>query len=177
MSEPAQRDDPAGWLTVGQVSERYGLSRNRALSLVMSGLWDDFWNHDKMRPLVDADGLASWWAYQIALGTPDAPLPERPRRRRRVPSQSFIEPPASPGVYAIRGAADYIKIGSAKNIAARMRGLQTAHPVKLVLLAVLSENPDDETRFHKQWAHLRCHGEWFSPSHDLLAFLGAHRKP
>jgi hypothetical protein len=64
-----------------------------------------------------------------------------------------------------------VKIGRASNIAKRMRALQSASPVTLKLLAVLSTNQNDELELHKRWAHLRGQGEWFQLSDELLAFI------
>jgi hypothetical protein len=74
------------------------------------------------------------------------------------------EPPQSGGVYAIRGASGYIKIGRAdKNIATRMAGLQTSQPETLELVAVLSFDPNDERKFHEMFKRCRRRGEWFKP--------------
>jgi len=86
--------------------------------------------------------------------------------------------PSTPGVYAIEGVGGYVKIGKAKNIESRMRDLQVAHPVPLKLLAVLSADPKDEGAFHRQWADLRCTGEWFKPNLEFFEFIaGVRRRP
>jgi hypothetical protein len=75
-------------------------------------------------------------------------------------------------VYFIRaGANGPIKIGSANNVARRMNGLQTASPYPLRLLASIVGSTEDEFGLHKRFAADRLHGEWFTPSPDLLAYI------
>lgn len=95
----------------------------------------------------------------------------------RIPTP-WLEPltqPTGPGVYAIQGAGAYVKIGKAKNIAERIRDIQTNHPVPLKLLSVLSENPDDENKFHRQLKEHRAHGEWFHLNAAVIKVLVAAR--
>lgn len=82
-----------------------------------------------------------------------------------------LTPPETSGVYCIQGAGEFVKIGKAKNIAQRIKDIQTNHPVPLQLLAVLSENPGDEGSFHKRYAQLRAHGEWFKLAPELRGAL------
>lgn len=83
-----------------------------------------------------------------------------------------IDPwPETPGVYAVEGAPGWVKIGKAKNIRKRVGDLQVAHPVKLRLLAVLSDNPADENAFHRSWKQWRTHGEWFELSREIREAL------
>lgn len=90
-------------------------------------------------------------------------------------SLTGIEPPTTAGVYAVQGAGGFIKIGRGKNIAARLRKLQNAHPVPIKLIAVLSSDPRDELAHHRRWAHLRRQGEWFEADHDLVEHLAQMR--
>lgn len=80
-----------------------------------------------------------------------------------------------PGVYCIL-SGDFVKIGkSEKCVVSRVRELQTAHPTDLKLLGVLSDNPSDESKFHKRFAAQRARGEWFRLEGELLAFLRSER--
>lgn len=72
-------------------------------------------------------------------------------------------------VYFIQTLNGEIKIGMAQDVAKRLAGLQTAHPVKLTLLAVAEGGSEQEKAYHRQFAEHRLHGEWFSPHPDILA--------
>lgn len=75
-------------------------------------------------------------------------------------------------VYFVQQGEDGpIKIGFANNLAGRLRGLQTANPYKLHLRLVLHGNRKTEQKFHERFNADRLKGEWFRPSHDLLAFI------
>lgn len=59
-----------------------------------------------------------------------------------------------------------IKIGVAKNVKNRLRGLQTANPVKLKVLKNFEFSSEKrareiEQRFHNFFKHTRMIGEWF----------------
>lgn len=62
-----------------------------------------------------------------------------------------------------------IKIGKATNVKSRLGGLQTGSPSKLVLLGTLKGN--QEAALHAKFSASRVHGEWFSPSPEIAAFL------
>lgn len=72
-------------------------------------------------------------------------------------------------VYFIQSATGDIKIGMAVDVKARLKGLQTAHPVKLELLASTGGGREQEKAYHTQFADHRLHGEWFAPHPDILA--------
>jgi hypothetical protein len=63
-----------------------------------------------------------------------------------------------------------IKIGRSKYTAEFRRDcLQVGSPDILVILkTVLGEK---EPEYHKKFAHLRQHGEWFTPAPELLEFI------
>jgi Meiotically up-regulated gene 113 len=111
-----------------------------------------------MKPRIKLQALAA----QTALSLP------RSRRLRNAESL-----PEHGGVYAVAGAPGWVKIGRAKNIAQRVRGLQTASPTPLRLLAVLSNSEDDERLLHERWQHLRVTGEWFRTDAELDRLLSA----
>jgi len=109
---------------------------------------------------VSRESLARW----LAENTTPAQAPELPSRVA----------PSKPGVYAIRGSGPFVKIGRADNIRRRLRQLQGAHPEPLTLVAVLSQNPDDEKLLHDRFALLRQRGEWFRLGAQLVeAIRGA----
>lgn len=78
----------------------------------------------------------------------------------------------TPLIYFI---ADYqaqaIKIGYSTNVPARLATLQTASSSPLVLLATMSGGLLRERRLHQMFE--RIHGEWFSPTTELLRFIAA----
>lgn len=76
-------------------------------------------------------------------------------------------------VYFIQsGSTGPVKIGFATDPGSRMRSLQTGHPEKLRVLAVVQEATQmDEKDLHSRFAHLRIQGEWFQPGSDLLAYI------
>lgn len=81
--------------------------------------------------------------------------------------------PSRPGVYFIqtRDKAGPIKIGVAKDVAARIRSIQTSHPWPLALLLVLDGDVTLEHSLHQRFASCRLHGEWFEASKPLLRFI------
>lgn len=90
----------------------------------------------------------------------------------RVPSPSDPEVrPARPWVtYFLRlGTEGPIKIGRTFDVAARVKKLQTGAPERLTVLRVLAG--DFEVQLHQRFADSRGHGEWFSPTPELLAAI------
>jgi hypothetical protein len=57
-----------------------------------------------------------------------------------------------------------IKVGFTNNVAERLRGLQTASPVDLVLWAVIPGTLTCEAAWHDVLADERVRGEWFALS-------------
>lgn len=71
-----------------------------------------------------------------------------------------------------RGHGGAIKIGSADNVAARIRALQTGSDCQLTLLHECLEAPGlTERALHTKFKHLRLAGEWFKGEPALLAFI------
>lgn len=66
-----------------------------------------------------------------------------------------------------------IKIGVADNAAKRARDLALASPDALRVLGVMicHNHGRLEADVHARFAHLRKHGEWFSPGEDLLDYI------
>lgn len=73
-------------------------------------------------------------------------------------------------VYFIQGG-DFIKIGFSTNPMARLRGLRTACPFDLKLLADIPGSKDDELQIHRMFADLHVRGEWFRNDARILAFI------
>jgi hypothetical protein len=67
-----------------------------------------------------------------------------------------------------RGA---VKIGYARNPAARLAELQTGSDARLEIIATLPGGQVVERALHVRFAHLRLRGEWFRYSGDLAAFI------
>ena len=86
---------------------------------------------------------------------------------------AFLKPlpwPKSQVVYFV-GADDPfapVKIGYASNLRNRFNGLRYLSPQPLVILGYTEGSRDDEAQYHKRFAHIRLHGEWFRRSDDLV---------
>ena len=78
-------------------------------------------------------------------------------------------------VYFAR-SGDAVKIGRAADPHQRLRELQTAHPVDLVLVACVATHPELEGAIHDRFLHLRTKGEWFRLAPDLIGFIQAIRR-
>jgi len=66
-----------------------------------------------------------------------------------------------------------IKIGKADDVLFRARGIQTATPEKISILAVLSNSSHEiERQIHRRFYEFRIRGEWFEPADELLEFVG-----
>jgi hypothetical protein len=81
-------------------------------------------------------------------------------------------------VYFIQSGDDGpIKIGFTRNLAARLRQLQTGHPAKLRVLRAFRGDERLEAWLHRHFAAHRLNGEWFTPHRDLLRYLVDHAAP
>lgn len=78
-------------------------------------------------------------------------------------------------VYFLK-AGDFVKIGIASSLRARVKALQTACPHPLETIGVipvdLSSAYDVERELHEKFAGHRTHGEWFRYSDEIKAFVG-----
>jgi hypothetical protein len=90
----------------------------------------------------------------------EACFTEEQRRKVREGKLMPIEPHDWPGVYVIR-SGEFVKIGSARNIALRFADIQCCNPNELELLAVLSEDRSHERLFHRMFEAHHVRGEWF----------------
>lgn len=64
-----------------------------------------------------------------------------------------------------------IKIGQSENVRERLENLQIGSPVLLQVLKVMPAE-EYEARIHARFAKFWVRGEWFSPSKDLMDFIG-----
>jgi hypothetical protein len=74
--------------------------------------------------------------------------------------------------------ADAIKIGMARDVDRRLRALQGACPYLLQIMAVTPGARETEFAYHKRFAGLHLHGEWFqysSPIQDEIERLNLIR--
>ena len=77
-------------------------------------------------------------------------------------------------IYFAQDSGDFsIKIGytSKPEPDARLPGLQTGNPRRLVVLATMPGEMADEEALHERFASARLHGEWFRPVPELLQFI------
>lgn len=79
------------------------------------------------------------------------------------------------GVYFV-AAGQQVKIGVAKNIRARLAGLQTSSPVPLRLLAFAPGGLAEERAYHREFAAHRLLGEWFELAPAILWTIGVLRR-
>lgn len=78
-------------------------------------------------------------------------------------------------IYFVRcQARNAIKIGTADDPAARLRGLQTACPDDLELLGSIPGSESEERALHRKFAELRIRGEWFRAEQSLIGFIELH---
>lgn len=64
--------------------------------------------------------------------------------------------------------AGVLKIGSSDDVMKRVKGLQGASPVPLVLLGSIGGGLEHELELHGLFADRRVHGEWFTADEDFL---------
>lgn len=96
------------------------------------------------------------------------PGPSRKRRRA-----SYARRKHSAVTYFVQGA-NLVKIGTTTNLPERLVTLQIGSPVSLTVLGVTYI---PEAQLHKQFAQVRHHGEWFSLTADVQAFIDAYVFP
>lgn len=66
-----------------------------------------------------------------------------------------------------------IKIGTSRNVPARLRQLESNYARPLVLLGTLPGGRSEEQAIHERFAHLRLgRTEQFRPEADLMKFIG-----
>jgi hypothetical protein len=80
-------------------------------------------------------------------------------------------------VYFIRATSSgLVKIGCASDPWGRLRAFQTGSAERLALVGVIpNAGRAGERELHELFASFRAHGEWFYPSEELDAAIGACR--
>lgn len=68
-----------------------------------------------------------------------------------------------------------VKIGYAAAVQKRLRALRSTSPARLVLIAVEDGGIPQEIHRHRQFNHLREHGEWFRIEPDLIDHIDSLR--
>lgn len=91
----------------------------------------------------------------------------KPEPKPVAPKQ--VEAPASV-VYFI-SSGSLIKIGVTVELRKRFTSLQCGSPMPLTLLASIPGDRSMEQKLHKQFSHLRTHGEWFKNDPSLMAYI------
>lgn len=66
---------------------------------------------------------------------------------------------------------DFIKIGRAVGVYARVRSLDKSLPLPTTLLHFMPGTCDLETDLHRKFKHLRSKGEWFRKAPELTDFI------
>lgn len=76
-------------------------------------------------------------------------------------------------VYFLRpkGQAGPIKIGCSAKPISRLRAVEIWSPVELELIGSVPGSHNSETAIHYHFGDLRLHGEWFTATPELLAFV------
>ena len=64
-----------------------------------------------------------------------------------------------------------VKIGYAANIQERFECIQAMSPVILRIVSVMNGDRGSEGHLHRYFGKIRLHGEWFSPTEELLRFV------
>lgn len=77
-------------------------------------------------------------------------------------------------VYFIRNPETRsVKVGWSDDPESRLRTLQTANEVELILEAVLPGSESTERTLHDRWASHHIRGEWYSDNDELNDFIRA----
>jgi hypothetical protein len=75
-------------------------------------------------------------------------------------------------VYFIHApSVNLIKIGSSRDPEGRLVALRLLSPVPLEIMSLMGGGYERETELHRQFAHLRSHGEWFHAARELTRFI------
>lgn len=139
----------------------------RYLHAICNGEKKTLWNiHERM-----AERLRQsyWQGRKVALDEVAERVTKEAMREVSPLAAATRQREAATFVYFIQSASGGIKIGSARDIGRRMKELQTAHPVKLEVLASTTGGQPVERAYHERFAAARLHGEWFSPAPEILA--------
>lgn len=82
------------------------------------------------------------------------------------------------GTYFFRGVdGGNIKIGWSESIGHRLKAIQRMSPVTLECVGYFPANRAMESDLHYRFRDSRSHGEWFSPTPELLDFISQEATP
>ena len=70
-----------------------------------------------------------------------------------------------------------VKIGYARDPLARLSSMQTGSPTPLKMLTIIPGDRFKEKQMHARFKNCYSHGEWFSPSPELMAYIDELRGP
>lgn len=73
--------------------------------------------------------------------------------------------------FLLARAVSRVKIGRTINIDRRFAEVRLISPIPLEMVGYVEGGAKMEARLHRQWAHLRHHGEWFTATPDLMSQL------
>lgn len=77
-------------------------------------------------------------------------------------------------VYFVQfGNSGPIKIGSTSTLKSRLAQLGSSTAQQIVLLGYLQGSVREEKSLHRRFQHLLLYGELFSPSEEILSFIGS----
>lgn len=75
--------------------------------------------------------------------------------------------------FLLAPTVNVVKIGRSIDIERRLQEIRMISPVELELIGVVPGHFPRETAYHREWAHLRRHGEWFEATTELMITLEA----
>jgi hypothetical protein len=125
------------------------------------GVMYDWWIRNVPIPGMQSTSHNGWLRKQLGM-------------KAKVPKEQLHLRLAVSKVYFVQEApAGDIKIGTSKDVGARVREMTVANPRPLVVLATMSGDRKIETLLHKRFAsaRIRIRGEWFRPVPELLAYI------
>lgn len=81
--------------------------------------------------------------------------------------------PESQVYFLLAPTVGVVKIGCSIDIVRRLGEIRLISPVILELIGTVPGGFNVEAAYHKRWAQLRQHGEWFTATDELLQHLWA----
>jgi hypothetical protein len=88
--------------------------------------------------------------------------------------EQFKSNPEIGTIYAV-GFQRYVKIGFATDVRNRIKGLQTAVPIKLAVYRTFAAHRSYERELHKRFSKHRLHGEWFMAAPEIRQWFRERR--
>lgn len=139
---------------------------------IIKSTWRDNTLHATGRDLLEWGKTAL--LYDDFLSDFDLPLgqPRRPRIARLAPEPTQeAPPPLEPVIYFAR-CGEYIKIGFTRGKPKqRLKGLSTANPLPVELVATTSGGQELERELHQRFSEFHTSGEWFVFSDQIRDYI------